>query len=87
MYQTLEAIRNAVATAGLAAFNSQALYDATESLSVIVDGVERYSFSETKRTSTNVFGIYEAVEVEEDLFRVDAEWFPCKPPQISTGQK
>ena len=75
IYQMLDIIRHAIEIAGPGNFNSQALYDATVSYSWMVEGIERASFNETKRNSLDNFAIYEARAAEEDLFRVDSEWY------------
>lgn len=74
--QMMSIIADAVAAVGAANFSSDALYDAATSFSMTIDGIERYSFDETKRISANYFGIYEAVAVEEDLVRADPQWYP-----------
>ncbi len=83
IYQMLEIIREAVGSVGPESFNSQALYEAATAFTLDIDGVDRYSFDETKRTSTDYVGIYEANAAEEDLLRVDPEWLPI--PCIDTG--
>ncbi len=80
--QILEIIAAAVETVGPENFDSQALYDAAQSYSQTVDGVVHASFTETKRTSMDYLGVYEARAAQEDLFRVDEEWYPVvRPPE------
>ncbi len=67
-------IADAVEAVGVDNFNSQALYDATQSFSMTMDGVDFYSFGEKKRTILNYMSMYEMRGSEEDLFRVDPEW-------------
>ncbi len=74
IYQMLEIIEDAIETVGPENFDSQALYNSALSYSMIVDGIERASFGETKRNSLDYFAIYEARSAEEDLFRVDPQW-------------
>ena len=71
-----EIIADAVESVGPENFNSQALYDAAESFSYTVDGIERDSFSKTKRTSLNYMGLYEARAADKDIYRVLPEWYP-----------
>ncbi len=74
-YLMLNIIANAVKdTGGPINFDSQALYDAATSFSMTIDGIERYSFDDTKRYVPNYYAIYEASATDENLFRVDAEW-------------
>ena len=75
--QMIEIITDAVETVGPENVDSQALYNAAEVYSREVDGVKRASFSETKRNSLDYFAIYEARSAEEDLFSVDAQWYPA----------
>ena len=74
--QIIEIIADAVETVGPENFDSQALYNSAGSYSRTVDGVDRSSFGETKRYSLDYFAIYEARSAEEDLFRVDPQWYP-----------
>ena len=76
MVIVLELIKNAVETVGAENFSSQALYDAAGSYSLTVDGVERFSYNETKRGVTNYLGVYEARAADKNLFRVEPEWYP-----------
>ena len=75
-YVIVDIIRQAVESVGAENFNSQALYDAAQSYSLVVDSVQRYSFNETKRYATDSLAIYELRANEKDLFRVDPEWIP-----------
>lgn len=71
----LEIIKNAVETVGPANFDSQALYDAATSFSFTLDGIDGIAtFDKTKRYVQNYYGIYEAREDGENLFRVEPEW-------------
>jgi len=74
VYIMLEIIRQAVESVGPQNFNSQALYNAAQSYSLNLDGIERYSFSDSKRFSTNYIGIYEFKAASKDIFRADPEW-------------
>ena len=75
-YQVLDIIRNAVAAVEPENFDSQALYEAAESYSLIIDGIERYSFGEDKRTAVDYVGVYRLSGAEKEMIRVDAEWYP-----------
>lgn len=76
IYIILEIIENAIDTIGVEGFDSQALYNAAKTYSMTVDGLERYSFGETKRCMTNYYGLYEASGTQKDIFRVDTRWHP-----------
>ncbi len=75
-YVMVDIIRQAVKSVGAENFNSQALYDAAQSYSLVVDGVQRYSFNETKRYANDSLAIYELRADEKNLFRADPEWIP-----------
>ncbi len=75
LYQVLTIIQNAAEIVGPDNVDSEALYEAAQSFSLMVDGVERFNFNETKRYSTNYYGIYLADETSEDLIRVGTEWY------------
>ena len=75
-YVIIDIIRQAVENVGAENFTSQALYDAAQSYSLVVDGVQRYSFTETKRYATDALAIYKLRSNGKDLFRVDPEWIP-----------
>ena len=72
----LSIIANAVDAVGPENFNSKALHDAAESFSRTIDGVPRYSFGEDKRWMIDLYAVYEASSVDEDIFRIDPEWLP-----------
>jgi len=76
IYQLLEIIRNAAEEVGPENMDSQAIYDAAVTYTENIDGIDRYSFDETKRCSANYYVIYEADGEKEDLFRVDPDWIP-----------
>ncbi len=75
-YVLIDIIRQAVEAVGAENFNSQALYEAAQSYSLVVDGVQRYSFGETKRYANDKLAIYELRAEGKDLFRVDPDWIP-----------
>ncbi len=72
---TCETIKSAAEEAGPANIDSDALYQAAQNLVLTVDGIEHYSFSETKRLGNNHVAIYEARAADEDMFRI-SEWLP-----------
>ncbi len=74
-YVPVNIIAQAAAEVGPQHINSAALYDAAQSFSLVVDGVERFSFDETKRYLENYLAVYEARGSEEDLFRM-SDWIP-----------
>lgn len=77
-YQMLEIIKDAVETVGPQNFDSEALYSAATSYSEVLDGIERYSYGETKRFSPNYFIIQEARAEERNLFMADPDWLPVE---------
>ncbi|MFO8010499.1 MAG: ABC transporter substrate-binding protein [Dehalococcoidia bacterium] len=72
----LEMIQDAVETVGPENFDSEALYQEAQSYTRIVDGVERWSYSETKRSPADLYGIYRISAAEGDVIRVSQEWYP-----------
>lgn len=73
----LDLIAKTVESVGAENFDSPALYDVAQSYSMTVEGIEGFfSFSQTKRLSSNYYGIYVANGIEKDLHRVDPEWIP-----------
>ena len=76
LYQLMNIIKNAAEEVGPENLNSQAVYDAAVTYIESLDGVDRYSFDETKRCSTNYYVIYEADAERKNLFRADPDWIP-----------
>lgn len=74
-YIVVDIIREAVETVGAANFDSAALYEAAQSFSLEVDGLERYSFTETKRNATNYYAMSVMSAEANDLVRIDDRWF------------
>lgn len=73
----LDIIKNAAEAVGPENVDSEALYDAAQSYTLAVDGIEdMYSFSETKRFGHNYVAVYEVSAAEEAIVRADAEWIP-----------
>ncbi len=75
-YQLLQIIRNAAEDAGPGNLDSQAVYEAAVNYTERIDEVDRYSFDETKRCSTNYYVIYEADGARLNLYRADPDWIP-----------
>lgn len=75
-YQLAEVIRLAAEKAGPESLDSEALYDAAQSLWIVIDGVPQYSFSATKRASVNFYGVYELNADWTDLIRLNDQWYP-----------
>lgn len=78
-YQVVECIRQAVEMAGGPEyFTSDILYEATENMSLVIDGVPRYSFDTDKRTAVDSLGIYKIDAAEKEIFRADPDWLPVR---------
>jgi len=73
----LEAIRNAAAAVGPENVDSQAIYEGAQSVAISFDGLERFSFSPTKRIGVDRLAIYEADSAAKGTVRV-SEWFPVE---------
>ncbi len=76
LYQLMQIIKNAAEEVGAENLNSQAVYDAAVNYVEDLDGVDRYSFNESKRCSTNYYVIYEADGEKKNLYRADPDWLP-----------
>ena len=74
-YAMLDIIATAIESSGPANFDTHALFETANSYTLMVEGVPRFSYDETKRYPYNYFGIYEAQAAEEDLFRIDPEMY------------
>lgn len=74
LYIVLDLIADAVETVGADKFSSETLYEAAQSYSLTIDGIERYSFSDSKRYAANYYEICEAIGDEQNLLRIDPEW-------------
>jgi len=75
-YIMLELIADAVELAGPEGFGAEAIYEAAETFSLEIDGIEREAFSDTRRISINYLVPYELRAAEKDEFRVGTEWYP-----------
>ena len=76
IYAMFDIITDAVEVVGPQNLDSQALYNAATSYVMSTDGVQRLSFGEEKRDAVDAYAMYEARAAEEDIFRVNDEWFP-----------
>ncbi|MBM3131911.1 MAG: hypothetical protein FJZ95_02610 [Chloroflexi bacterium] len=76
LYIMLDTIARAAGEAGPENFDSETLYRTLQSYSMTIDGIELASFNATKRFATNYYGIYRADGAQEDVFRIDPEWYP-----------
>lgn len=75
-YVMLEIIANAAEAAGPENIDSEALYDAANSLSIAADGVELYSYvGKTIKSVSNYYMVQEARLDGEDLFPA-SDWLP-----------
>lgn len=74
----LEIIRAAAQTVGPENVTPQAIYDAAQSFTFSFDGIQRLSYSPTKRTSPDRMAIYRADAGTKDLVRL-TEWFELEP--------
>lgn len=75
----LETIKLAAETVGPENIDSQALYEAAQKLLIEFDGVQRFSYTETKRTSPDRLAMYVA-NAETKGFDPISEWFSVQSP-------
>ncbi|NQT74675.1 MAG: ABC transporter substrate-binding protein [Chloroflexi bacterium] len=75
-YPMFEMIADAVEAVGAENFDSQALYDAAKSYSLVIDGIERSGFAETRRYALSNYMIYKASAADEDMIRAAENWIP-----------
>lgn len=73
-YPMFDIIAKTIEATGPDDFDSQALFDTAESYSRTIDGIKRFSFSNTKRDAIDSFRIFKASADEEDLVLADPEW-------------
>lgn len=73
----LEGIRNAAAAVGPENVDSQAIYEGVQSMKISFDGMQRFSFSPTKRAAVDRLAIYETDGTAKTNVRV-SDWFPVK---------
>ncbi|MCP4611568.1 MAG: ABC transporter substrate-binding protein [Planctomycetes bacterium] len=73
----MDIIKLAAETVGPENIDSQAIYEAAQSTTMMADGLQRHSFSETKRTSLDRAAVYEARAAEENIVRI-SDWIPIE---------
>ncbi|MBM3132767.1 MAG: ABC transporter substrate-binding protein [Chloroflexi bacterium] len=71
----LEGIRNAAAAVGPENVDLQAIYEGLQSVKIVFDGVQRFSFTETKRTVVDRVAIYKTDSTLKTNVRA-SDWFP-----------
>ncbi|NQT71343.1 MAG: ABC transporter substrate-binding protein [Chloroflexi bacterium] len=69
----MEIIKSAAENVGPENLDSQAIYDAAQSATLAFDGLQRHSFTETKRASLDRAAIYVADGAEENIVRI-SDW-------------
>lgn len=74
----LEIIRSAAETVGPENVNSQTIYDVAQSFTLSLDGVQRFSYSPTKRTSPDRMAVHRVDAGAKDVVRL-TEWFELEP--------
>jgi len=74
IYVVLDIIRQTAEEYGPENITSENLYETAKSYSLVADGVERYSFTDTKRYSANYYGIYRASDEVDELVRAHEGW-------------
>lgn len=75
-HQIFNVIAKAADEVGPENVDGQSIYNAAQSWSGEIDGVERWNYSSTKRTSLNYYAIYEARMAERNVFRLHEGWLP-----------
>jgi len=75
----MEIIKSAADAVGPENVDSAVIYEAAQSTTLMFDGVQRLSFSETKRSSPDRVAVFEVRGAEEDVFRI-TDWFPVETP-------
>lgn len=73
----MEIIKAAAEAVGPENVDSQAIYDAAQSATLSFDGLQRHSYTDTKRASLDRAAVYEAVAAERNIVRV-SEWIPIE---------
>ena len=76
----LESIRIAAEAVGPKNVDSQAIYEAAQSMTLSFDGIQRASFTETKRVAPDRLAIYEMDSANKKLVRI-SDWLPIEPAQ------
>ncbi len=75
-YIIFDIIKQAAAEVGPENIDSQAIYKAAQSYSLILDGVERFSFSETRRFGVDKVLIYKVEAEDKAIVRVEQDLIP-----------
>ncbi len=75
----LESIKLAAETVGPENVDSQAIFEAAEKLILKFDDIQRFSYTETKRTSPDRLAVYEA-DGQNKSFTPLSEWFSIQSP-------
>jgi hypothetical protein len=73
----MEIIKSAAEAVGHENLDSQAIYEAAQSFTLTFDGLQRHSYSETKRASLDRIAVYEVSESEENIVRI-SDWIPIE---------
>ncbi|MFC2027237.1 ABC transporter substrate-binding protein [Chloroflexota bacterium] len=77
-YTILTLIERTIEEVGAQNFSGQALYETAQSFSITYDSGAEWSFTPTKRAAGDKVGIYRLSAVDEDLVRVDVDWYPIR---------
>lgn len=75
-YGALSVLAESINTVGPQNWTSADLYDTASGFSMTFGGCEEWNWTDTKRTSFNYLGIYEASAEAQDLVRKDPAWHP-----------
>lgn len=75
-YIVVDTIRRAAGNVGAANVDGPAILEAAKSVSLVVDGVERFSFGPDKRFATNYYRMYRLDGAAQDLVAISDNWFP-----------
>ncbi len=75
-YIMMEIIKSAAEAVGPTNIDSQSLYTAAQSYMLNIDGVQVYSFTDTKRFGCDKFGVYAVSAADETLYSVEPERLP-----------
>jgi len=75
----MEIIKSATEAVGPQNLDSQAIYEAAQSFTLTFDGLQRHSYSETKRASLDRIAVYEVRGSEENIVRI-SDWIPIETP-------
>ena len=76
-YPYFDMISKTVERVGAENFSSQELYETAINYSLMVDGVEHVSFSDTKRSGPNYFRMYKIDGTKKAVVIGDTEWVPA----------